>query len=277
MIRMLVFTGATVLSIADAGVSHAGDVERFFGHSVWISKDAHTLGETLRLDDRAVLTDDVISLQETTLVDGTPVLIGVAGPGGNICDPAPFVISFPANAAPRVDGPVETCNFAQIEIGKRQIDFSALNYTRDGTRHWAWTVADGLTELVPEADEPDDSKGWQALRERSIGHPGEVFDYGPIADQIAALLAADLSAYRRVLSGTGSGEFKGDDYIGTTCEPHLCGIVEALVFLSAKDQRVFAAWKPNGKKIEVRPRVGEWPEKARLELKSWAAQWERGS
>ena len=45
---------------------------------------------------------------------------------------------------------------------------------------------------------------------------------------------------RRPASG---GKFAGDNYVGTTCEAHMCGDVEALTFLDAGHRKVFLAWE----------------------------------
>jgi len=36
---------------------------------------------------------------------------------------------------------------------------------------------------------------------------------------------------------------------------------------------VYLAWKPSGQKIKVNPDVKAWPEKAKAELRQWAAKW----
>jgi len=53
----------------------------------------------------------------------------------------------------------------------------------------------------------------------------------------------------------------------------MCREQEALLFLSAKDRRAYAAWKPHQKKIIVHPPVKQWPEKAKQELRAWAETW----
>jgi hypothetical protein len=263
----------TLMSEASA----RADVETFFGHSVVIEHNSESMETTLRVDGHQFLKNDAapiptIALEEVAIVGATPVIIGreSSAGGGNACDWSPFIISFPKDSAARLDGPVESCSFVRIEVASDQINFSAVNADANGEDRWIWTPANGIKELEAAALTADEDKGWNTLRERTLNHPSDVFGYGEIARQVTNLLGSDTDQFRRILSGTGTGEFKGDDYVGIACASHLCGISEALIYLSAKDRSVYLAWKPEAAKIIVRPAVTNWPESPRLELKSWA-------
>ncbi|WP_073057649.1 hypothetical protein [Kaistia soli] len=110
---------------------------------------------------------------------------------------------------------------------------------------WRWTPSDGFINSDPVVYRVDSDKGWSDLRSRTIGHPSELFFYGEIARQLVELLGVDRIAFQAILSGVGSGEFKGNNYFGSACTPHMCGTEEGMVFLDALSKRAYIAWKPN--------------------------------
>src|SRR5262245_58038456 len=117
------------------------------------------------------------------------------------------------------------------------------------------------------------SKGWNELRERTIEHPSALFEYGEISNQLDQLLGADKERFAQIMVGVGSGEFKNDTYIGKTCAPHMCTVVEAIVIADIPSKQVFLAWKENNSPIIVRPKITKWNEKFRAELREWASKW----
>jgi hypothetical protein len=159
------------------------------------------------------------------------------------------------------------------KVDNTEITFATAPIPGRVGKIWVWTPSAGLAEQASVEMQPDMAKGFATLRERTVKHPSELFFYGEISSAISDLLGSDLKAYRETLNGTGSGKFVGDDYVGTACTPHMCGLQEAMVFVSAKEHRIYAAWKPDQKKIEVRPSLPDWPEKARAELAAWAEKW----
>lgn len=253
--------------------SHADatEVGRFFGHDIRISGEYPDL--SLDIDGQSVLKDAIITLSEVSLVDGVPALIGERSAGGNACDGSPFIVSFPLNAAPRLDGPIDSCSTVTVDVRQERLDFHTKPFPgRDG-ENWSWTPSDGLKALNSTVFAPDPNKGWANLRERKLEHPVNVFEYGEIAKQLDELLAADKANFETIIVGVGNGKFNGDDYVGTSCAAHMCTSTGALIYLSAADRKVYVAWKPDGGKIVVRPEVKQWPSKPRLELKEWAEKW----
>ena len=73
----------------------------------------------------------------------------------------------------------------------------------------------------------------------------------------------------------GSGRFEGDWFYGDAFDRGSSGDAGAFMAVGIREQRVFLAWKPESRKIEVRPPVGEWPSEARRSLATWAKQFER--
>lgn len=263
---------ALVVTLVSASAAHSVEMERFFGHEIRVTGEAPEV--SLEIDGRSVLKDAIISISQVAVVAGVPTLIGESSTGGNACDGSPFVISFPADGMPRLDGPIDACASLSVDLKADRLEFySAPLPGRDGER-WAWTPAEGLKTLSAVGFTPDANKGWNSLRERTLQHPGNVFEYGEIGRQIDSLLGADKPIFLGIIVGVGGGEFKGDDYVGTSCTPHMCDSTGAIVYLSTKDRKAYVAWKPDGKKIVVRPEVKQWPEKPRHELKAWAEKWQ---
>ncbi|MER9836146.1 hypothetical protein NKJ28_14355 [Mesorhizobium sp. M0145] len=243
-----------------------------FGHSVEIYGETE---ETMHLDGKPTITDGRLTIDEITIVNGIPTLVGNSLSGGNACEGSPFIVSFPPSGQPRIDGPIEgaECALVTRKVEDTAITFSTAPSAGRVGKIWVWTPSAGLAEQASVEMQPDLTKGFATLRERTVKHPSDLFSYGDISSAFSDLLGPDLGAYRETLDGTGSGKFVGDDYVGTACTPHMCGVQEALVFVSAKEHRIYAAWKPDQKKIKVRPPLDEWPDKAQAELATWARKW----
>jgi hypothetical protein len=247
------------------------DLENLFGHTVRIEGEYPELA--LKVDDRELHRNAILLFEELVIVDGVPTLIGSSSNGGNACDGTPFVVSFPPGRKPRFDGPIEACANIEREVSVDKVVFSTKNIPGKGREQWSWTPTDGLKELGVVAFTPEDKSGWQALRERAFQHPSDALQNAEIVASLNSLLGADFDAFQEIITGMGGGEFKSGDYVGTTCTPHMCREQEALLFLSAKNRRAYAAWKPYEKKIVVHPPIKEWPENAKQELRAWAEKW----
>jgi hypothetical protein len=135
---------------------------------------------------------------------------------------------------------------------------------------WEWTASAGFKGIQGEAFVADTSKGWDQLRERSVTHPAGLCGGGSRDQPFGR---ADKALLNDILLGVSSGEFKGDLFVGTSCSRHMCTDQEAVVVANLASRTVFLAWKPSGQKIKVNPDVKAWPEKAKAELRQWAAKW----
>lgn len=262
---------AAITMLLAASAAQAVEVKTFFGHEISITGEDPDL--MLQIDGRTVVNDAIISFSQVTLVAGVPTIVGERSSGGNACDGSPFVISFPDGGTPKVDGPIDSCDTVTLETKPDRLEFSTKPLPgRDGER-WSWTPSEGLKALPNVAFSADASKGWANIRERTLGHPADVFKYQEVAQQLDDLLGADKTLFESIIVGVGDGKFQGDDYVGTSCAPHMCDSTGAIIYLSTADRKVFVAWKPDGQKIVVRPDVKQWPEKPRHELKEWAERW----
>ncbi|MEY9162669.1 hypothetical protein ABIE78_000788 [Sinorhizobium fredii] len=270
-IRKAVLFSITALFAATVGAKAADFEMLLFGHRVIVlGSDTEQL---LEVDGRQVLKEAIIDIDEVHLISGTPVVIGSASPGGNACEGAPFIISFPPNAAPRIDGPLDTCFVVTTHATPTQLSFSTTAMPNRPGERWMWSLEGGLKRVEGQTFSADTSKGWAQLREKTASHPGDLLKFGEIAEQIDALLGADKASFKDIIMGVGSGEFDGDYFAGSACTPHMCFEQEAILIASITEQKVYLAWKPSGEKIIVRPVVKDWPEKAKVFLRNWASKW----
>ncbi|SES38226.1 hypothetical protein SAMN03159406_03872 [Rhizobium sp. NFR03] len=242
-----------------------------FGHHVAVLQADDK--QKLDIDGREILNDQYVSIDQLEVVGGTPVAIGTTSAGGNACEGAPFIISFPPNANPRIDGPLETCFVVRVEKSADMLTFSTAAAPNQPSEKWTWTPAEGLKAVQGDAFVADTEKGWTQLRERTVSHPSELLDYAEIGSEIARMAGSDRELVNDILMGVGSGEFKGDYFVGTTCSHHMCGDQEGLLVANVPNKKVYLAWRPSGQKIKVNPAVTAWPEKAKAEIREWAAKW----
>lgn len=244
---------------------------RMFGKDVAITTRDDE--EHLTVEGRELLKNRYVSIDEIGIVGNVPVIIGSSSQGGNACEGATFVVSFPHGGAARLDGPLDECTGMGADLKGDHIEFSTAAIPgRDGKR-WTWTPDGSFQEAGTTTFRADESKGWAQLRERQVGHPSDLLDYAEINRRVSQLAGPDKTLVFRILTGVGSGGFKGDWFVGQSCTPHMCTEEEAIVAASLSDRQLFLAWKPQGKKIVVRPPVKDWPEKAKAALREWAAKW----
>lgn len=273
---MMRTTNSIAMSIVMTAAFAPGAATAFeldaFGHAVWL-KGAYP-EMALLIDDQLVLAGAILTIDSIQVIAGTPVLIGYSSGGGNACEAAPFVLSFPTNGAAKTDGPLETCALTKMVVDEGSLRFEAKALVGREAEVWTWTPVAGFREDASVIEMLDPERGWDDLRERLVKNPADLLSYGEIADQMVGLLGAETENFTTILGGVGSGHFKGDDYVGVTCASHQCGSVEAFIYLFTREKRVFLAWKPSDEVVKVRPLVSEWPEAARNELKSWARKWQ---
>ncbi|AIC28133.1 hypothetical protein IE4771_CH03039 [Rhizobium etli bv. mimosae str. IE4771] len=264
---------ATFIAFSPYGHAVAGNLDmQFFGHHVVITRGDDSQ-DSLKIDDREVLKNYYVDIDEMHVVDGMGVAIGTSSGGGNACEGSPFVVSFPKGQNPRIDGPLDSCFIVTVKPADDRLILSTPATPNQAGQKWEWTVSAGFKEVQGEAFVADTSKGWDQLRERSVTHPGGLLDYAEVAAEINRLAGADKALVNDILLGVGAGEFKGDFFVGTSCSRHMCTDQEAVIVANLASRTVYLAWKPSGQKIKVNPEVKTWPEKAKAELRQWAAKW----
>lgn len=271
------FVRSTVAALVSLLMGHfsvaaAANFEmKMFGHHIVVLE--RDFEQILSIDGREVLKDAILSIDEIHLVSGTPAIIGASSAGGNACDSAPFVISFPSDAKPRVDGPIESCRPVKMDVLTDQVTFATTALPNMQGETWVWTPTGGFAKSGEHDFVADTSKGWSELREKTVSHPGELLSFDEVAAQINALSGNEKDTYSGIIMGVGSGAFDGDYFVGSACTRHMCQEEEALLVASIQEKQVFLAWKRSGEKIVVRPVVSIWPERAKAALREWAAKW----
>jgi len=268
----MVFRTIASVAIFSALIASArADELRAFGHDLSLLKNSD-MQTVLRVDGRQIHENQYVTFEEIAVVAGIPVVVGSSSPGGNACEGSPFVISFPADKAPRLDGPIDSCRLIRYEIEADRIVFTTPASATNPGQAWEWTPA-GFEKGPSVAFSPDRTKGWDELRSREVDHPADLLSYGEVADQIFSLLGSDRDDVLPIVEGVGSAEYRGDFLVGSSCLPHSCSLIEQITVASLQDRRVFVAWKLEDKPIVVRPAVGDWPSEARRALAEWARKW----
>ncbi|WP_349434288.1 hypothetical protein [Pararhizobium sp. A13] len=242
-----------------------------FGHQVSISPSGDQF--KLEIDEREVLRNYYLDLDEIYVINGTPTVVGTSSGGGNACEGAPFIVSFPRNESPRLDGPLDTCFGVKVEASDIALTLSTAPTPNEPGKRWTWTPSDGIKEAESAAFVADVSKGWPQLRERTASHPADLLDYAELNEEITRLAGPDATLVNDILMGVGSGKYDGDLFVGTSCSRHMCLDQEAIVIADIPHKTIYLAWKPSGQKIKVNPEVKSWPERPRAALRNWAAKW----
>jgi len=272
--RCICIAVITLASLFAGGLSIATAAAldlKMFGHHIVIRQSDYE--QVLSIDGRNVLKDATLTIDDVRVISGIPTVIGSSSPGGNSCNSSPFVVSFPVDGNPRVDGPIESCYPVNVDVQADKIVFSTRALPNTPGQTWTWMPKDGLGKSESQDFVADSSKGWSELREKTANHPSDLLSYGEIAAQINELLATDKEFYSDIILGVGSGSFEGDYFVGSSCTRHMCTEQEALLVAAIQEKKVYLAWKPSGEKIVVRPPVKEWPDKAKGALREWAAKW----
>lgn len=273
MSRYRVVTVSMIALLGGApSLAGAVELEKIAGRTVEIQEK--DFEKALIVDGRELHKNQIVFLDDVYAFGDTTVLVGTSSGGGNACAGSPFVLSFPGRGGPRIDGPIENCASVSWQVDGASIIFSTGNIPGRETERWQWTAERGIAPLAPVAFQPDEGSGWINLRERTFAHPSDAFENAEIAASFKMVLGSDFERFQELMTGVGSGQFKGDDFVGTACRPHACGDEAGLIFLSSNDRRVYVAWKPLGARIAVFPApVKDWPEKAKAELREWAKEW----
>lgn len=243
-----------------------------FGHRVLIETNRDG-SETLTIGGAKVLNDYNMEINALAFVSGTLTVVGRTHAGGNMCAGSVFVISFPSNAKPRIDGPLSDCNSYGWTIRPETIEFEYDPSPLAPGKRWSWTPSGGFPAAEDVPLVVDTALDWDALRERTIQHPSELLRYGPIAGALNTAAGIDIALVKKIISGPATGEFEEQAYIAEVCAPHSCGNEDMLLIADGRRKQVFLAWKLEGQKIVVRPAVGSWPSEFRQELKIWASRW----
>lgn len=249
------------------------DIE-IFGHRLKYNPDYTNKDyeKEMTFGERLKVVGSLIQLEKIDRIRETYFILGTAGPGGNMCDSAPFIFAVSPGEDPKLFGPIDVCNATTIAYDQSGITITENGVVGDKVRTWRWTPDGGLnrTEAVKAASF---SKGWNTIWERKIDHPADLLESQEIAGALDGLMGADAPEYRKQMGGLGSARYIGDFFAGSACIKFECDETGQFTGLDLQTKTAFAAFKPRGKRIVVRPEVKQWPAQLRRELADWAKRW----
>jgi hypothetical protein len=247
---------------------------KMFGHAVEIRKSTDGQ-EQLLVDKKILLKDQYISLDEIATVDGTPSVIGQRSAGGNACNGSAFILSFPTNAAVKIDGPLDSCNPNETTVEEKQITVRVAPTPQTPGSQWIWSPSSGFSAEKSIAFAAKQDDGWTALRSRSIDHPSGLLDYADLTRLIDARIGKAKASFISVSSGPGSAQYRNNLLIATSCRAHSCDDTSLLVVVDIAARQVFVALKDGAASLIIAPQSAGWPSGARFELVAFQQKWRR--
>lgn len=247
---------------------------RMFGHSVEI-KQASDGQERLVVDKKLLLKDQYISLKELALVDGVATLIGERSAGGNACSGSIFILSFPINAAVRIDGPLDACSPGDTKIEEGMITVLAAPTPQAPGSLWTWTPASGFSVEKKVEFAANQGDGWTALRSRSIDHPSALLTYADLRRLVDDEIGSAKSSLVSAASGPGSVEYRDNILVARSCRAHSCDDTDLLIVMDISSKRAFVALKDGTPPPLIAPNGRDWPSSARSELLAFRRKWAR--
>jgi hypothetical protein len=269
VVRFLSLVCFLILVVSGPTVARADSLSMMmFGHLVAVFKSGD-FQEKLLVDGKTIFTDAYVSIAEIGYFNNVGVAIGSLSSGGNACEASYFVLSFPLNEKPRIDGPVGNCFPIRYSIRDGGIEFKADALPNKQGVEWRWTPAEGMSPVKEFSFKSKDSNGWTALRSRQISHPSDLLKYKDLSVIWNDLVGADRPQVIQMMSGPGAMEYKTDFVIGTACIPHACKSDETLILADIPNKQMFLAWKLEKTSAVTRPDINKWPDSAKLEFSRW--------
>lgn len=263
---MKIWVIAAGLALA-AGAAGAEDWQ-LAGHQV-VLESVEEVGYRLVADGAVVLEDRLILPDGAQAVAGGAVVYGVAGPGGNACDAAPFALWLPEGGPARLDGPIETCSPLTPEYTGGSVIWTSAEVVGRMTEHWVWTPEGGIVAEATTAFAPDAGFGWADLAAMADQHPSYALEMKPVYDDLLIGLGeAEFQLFAERIGGLGSGGMVGPDYYGEACIKEVCDTDFAGIWLEAAREQAFVFWKDyDSGAVKIYPNDRSlWPEGALAKL-----------
>jgi hypothetical protein len=262
MKRLLAF-----LAISACATTMANAEEwQLAGHRVAV--DAVDDGYRLSVDGAELLQDWLILVEGKATLPGGAVLYGVAGPGGNACNAAPFALWLPQDGPPRLDAQIETCSFLVPEVTGEGLRWTSERVVGRMTESWLWSPAAGIVAGPTMPFAPDAGRAWEDLASLADQHPAEALKLEPVYNLVAAALGEDFQPFAERIAGLGSGGMVGPDFYGEACLKEVCDTDFAGIWLDQSRQEVFGFWAVGGAAGlgHFPQNLSLWPEGARQKL-----------
>lgn len=262
------------LAVLAGPQARAQDLWPVAGRQIAVTDDGMG-GYALSVDGVVLLEDGAIFLDpESVMVGGVPVVTGIAGPGGNTCGAAPFVLALPVGAAPALHGPIDSCREFTVQVQPEALVFATDPLPALPGEVWVWSPVAGLSEARPEAFSAQAGLGWEALPGLAGAHPVDAMRVEPVLFALQAGLGADYPAFAERISELGSGDLVPGGYLGRACLKFTCDEDWAVLYLDAASRQVFAIWHVTG---ATEPRIWPtdtslWPPEALVVLRGEAGE-----
>lgn len=267
--------GAAAVLIAAPGAAQAEWVDRTVsGHRLryQTGPDLDESGPTLTFGNTIKLRDPFVVVEKVHRIGDATVVVGASGPGGNACNPTPFIMAVRPGEEPELYRPQDVCKATTIVYERNAIIITEYGVAGDRLRTWTWTAEGGLErrEAVKAASS---GKGWKSIAARKVTHPSEILEHAEFSAELKRMLGKDFVLYREQLVDLGSARYEGDFLFGSACVKLDCEATGAFIGLDLKTRGIYAAFKPVDRGIVESPAPAQWPAPLRGPLREWAAAW----
>src|SRR3546814_320349 len=137
--------GVLLLEVLAPQPARASTSITIFGSDIEVLETSD-IEYVLRIDGETKIAEERISLDQIDRLAGVDFLIGFAGPGGNACEPAPFIVSFHADGPPKLFGPLETCRPVSIDPEGDVLRLIEVGVPGERVKSWTWSPQGSLSE-----------------------------------------------------------------------------------------------------------------------------------
>jgi hypothetical protein len=267
-------------SAAVCGTTGPGRIE-LFGHEIvvrsFVKHQGEAIWETdvLTIDKKVLLRDRQIHIWDSGSFEGLGFAVGMHTSGA-MCDNHFFVLVFPDNAPPRIEGTFAAC-WVRYAIEKDHVIFETENgdpgvQDQDLRSRWIWTRR-GLG--AQQRFKIKTGVVGKLLQSRSIQQPSDLLEHAEFTGQIAQL-AKDSHFAEDVLfgiiKGPGTVRYEGNVLLGKACQAGDCSLGSLLVAVDLATNRLYLALKRGDKSAIIAPEQTTWPSTAQNELGEWTSQ-----
>jgi hypothetical protein len=224
--------------------------------------------EVLKVDDKVFLSELHIDIEKIGQIGDGGFAVGSTNQGGNVCEGSTFILNLPDAAAARIDGPLDTCEHADVRVQAANVVVETPPHPSGDGRHWEWTSR-GFSEPSPVKLKLKQGMAWQMVRQQQITHLGELMEYREFADQLNPRLGSARTAFLRIAAGPGSVRYENGLLIGTACQSHACDSTALLVAGDPVSRNLYVAIKDSCAAAVIVPDAAMWPLAAQRSLRSW--------
>jgi hypothetical protein len=266
-------------SAAIGGATGPGRIE-LFGHDIVIRSFVKHQGEAiwetdvLTIDKKVLLRDRQIHIWDSGSFEGLGFAVGMHTTGA-MCDNQFFVLVFPENAPPRIEGTFTAC-WVRYAIEKDHVIFETENgdpgvKDQDLRSRWIWTRR-GLG--AQQHFKIKTGVAGKLQQSRSIQQPSELLEHTEFTGQVAQL--AKESHFAEVvlfgiIKGPGTVRYEGDVMLGKACQAADCSLGFLLVAVDLATNRLYLALKRGDKSAIIAS--DDMAIQRAKELGEWTSQW----